>query len=211
MLRSAASKVMWVGRATVFFVGLAVILALVFGIASRALGANGQAWILGQPNVATAITSLGGDGGVDGPMVRLTNNDADANDTALDLRVQSGEAPMRVNSATKVANLNADELDGKNASEIAGVNGLRRIGSASAENSLSPKSATASCPSGRVVIGTGANIFGGKSGDLPNQQTDVVIDEISPFSRSVQVVAYEEQSTSADWSVTAYAICATAP
>jgi hypothetical protein len=30
MWRSAASKVMWVGRATVFLVGLAVILALVF-------------------------------------------------------------------------------------------------------------------------------------------------------------------------------------
>ena len=112
MLRSAVSKVMWVGRATVFMVGLAVILALVFGIASRALGANGQAWILGQGNVATAITSLGGAGGVDGPMVRITNNDADANDTALDLRVQAGEAPMRVNSATKVASLNADRLDG---------------------------------------------------------------------------------------------------
>jgi hypothetical protein len=107
MIKSATSKVMWVGRATVFLVGLAVILALVFGAASAALGANGQAWILGQPNVATAITSLGGAGGVDGPMVRLTNNDADANDTALDLRVQSGEAPMSVNSATRVANLNA--------------------------------------------------------------------------------------------------------
>jgi hypothetical protein len=107
MVRSTFKKVMWVGRATVFLVGLAVILALVFGAASAALGANGQAWILGQPNVATAITSLGGAGGVNGPMVRLTNNDADADDTALDLRVQSGEAPMRVNSATRVANLNA--------------------------------------------------------------------------------------------------------
>jgi hypothetical protein len=112
MLRSAASKVMWVGRATVFLVGLAVILALVLGVATTALGANGQAWILGQGNVATAITSLGGAGGVNGPMVRITNNDADANDTALDLRVQSGEAPMRANSESRVDNLNADKLDG---------------------------------------------------------------------------------------------------
>jgi hypothetical protein len=37
MLRSTASKAMWVGRATVFFVGLAVILALVFGVTSMAL------------------------------------------------------------------------------------------------------------------------------------------------------------------------------
>ena len=112
MLRSAASKVMWVGRATVFMVGLAVILAMVFGVASAAFGANGQAWILGQGNAATAITKLAGAVGVNGPMLQLINNNADANDTALDLRVQSGEAPMRVNSATKVDNLNADQLDG---------------------------------------------------------------------------------------------------
>jgi hypothetical protein len=112
MIRSVVSKLMWVGRATVFMVGLAVILALMFGVGSMAFAANGQSWILGQPNVATAITSLGGAGGVNGPMVRITNNDADANDTALDLRVQAGEAPMRVNSATKVASLNADRLDG---------------------------------------------------------------------------------------------------
>ena len=105
-------KIMWIGRATVFLVGLAVILALVFGAASAALGANGQAWVLGQGNVATAITSLGGAGGVNGPMVRITNNDADANDTALDLRVQSGEAPLAVNSPTRVTNFNADQLDG---------------------------------------------------------------------------------------------------
>jgi hypothetical protein len=113
MIRSVASKVAWVGRTASMVFGLALVLALVLGVASMALGANGQAWILGQANVATAITSLGGTGGVNGPMVRITNNDADANDTALDLRVQSGEAPMRVNSATKVASLNADRLDGK--------------------------------------------------------------------------------------------------
>ena len=38
MVRSAASKVMWVGRATVFVVGLAVIMALLFGVATMALG-----------------------------------------------------------------------------------------------------------------------------------------------------------------------------
>jgi hypothetical protein len=35
MLRSAASKVMWVGRATVFLVGLAVTLALVINSTNR--------------------------------------------------------------------------------------------------------------------------------------------------------------------------------
>ncbi len=127
MLRGAVGKVMWVGRATVFLVGLAVILAVVFGLASTAFGANGQAWRLGQGNVATAITALGGSSGVNGPMVKLTNNNADANDTALDLRVQSGEAPMRVNSSTQVSNLNADFVDGRSASSFV-ANSTYRLG-----------------------------------------------------------------------------------
>jgi hypothetical protein len=36
MLKATVSKVMWVGRATVVMVGLAVILALVFGVATTA-------------------------------------------------------------------------------------------------------------------------------------------------------------------------------
>jgi hypothetical protein len=118
MLRSAASKVMWVGRATSAVVALAIVLALVVGLASAAFGANGQAWILGQSNVATAITKLAGAAGVDGPILQLKNNNADANDTALDLRVQSGEAPMRVNSTTMVTNLNADKVNGQDAEAI---------------------------------------------------------------------------------------------
>ncbi len=107
MLRSVGSKVAWVGRTASMVFGLALMLALVVGVASAAFGANGQAWILGQSNVATAITRLAGTAGVDGPMLQLINNNEGTNDTALDLRVQSGEAPMRVNSSTRVANLNA--------------------------------------------------------------------------------------------------------
>ena len=42
MIRSTPGTVMWPGRATVFLVGLAVILALVFEVASAALRANGD-------------------------------------------------------------------------------------------------------------------------------------------------------------------------
>ena len=67
MLGKAASKVVWVGRATVFLVGLAMILALLFGMASTAFGANGGNFILGSlNNTATAITKLTGTvGGAD--------------------------------------------------------------------------------------------------------------------------------------------------
>lgn len=196
MVRSIFSKVMWVGRATVFLLGLAVILAAVMGMASMALAANGKPFILGKSNIATKVSKLAKSGV--GP--------------ALDLRVDSGP-PLAVNSDERVANLNADEVDGKSAGEI-GVNGLERVEFLSATNSESPKSATAGCSAGKVVVGTGYEIFGGKNGQTLNARTtDIVIDRVTPGSvlSSVTVVAYEEEPTSADWDVTAYAICATAP
>jgi hypothetical protein len=52
MLMGVVEKVMWVGRATVFLVGLAVIVAVVFWVGSRALGSNGQPFMLEQANAA---------------------------------------------------------------------------------------------------------------------------------------------------------------
>jgi hypothetical protein len=193
MLRNAARKVMWVGRATVFLVGLAVILALVLGVATAALGANGDFFRVGQSNFASAVSVLDKSGA--GPALRLL--------------VDSG-APLAVNSSTKVSNLNADRLDGKHATQI-GVNGLQEVVVVSASNSDSPKSAQASCPAGKRVVGTGYDIFGGKSGAPPNEVTDVVVDEIQAFSTFVEVLAYEEEPSSSNWSVTVSAICATAP
>ncbi len=114
MVKAIFSTSWRIGRAAALALGVAVILALVAGMASTAFAGNGDAWKLGRSNVATAITALAGSLGVDGPMLRLTNNNAGTNDTALDLRVQTGEAPMTVNSGTKVDNLNADTLDGLN-------------------------------------------------------------------------------------------------
>jgi hypothetical protein len=124
MVKSAAKKVMWVGRALVFLVGLAVVLALTVGVASAAFGANGGNFILGQTNAATAITKLAGSSGVAGPSLQIVNNSTNAAATALDLQVEAGKAPMKVNSGVKVANLNAERLDDREASSFAsGVNG----------------------------------------------------------------------------------------
>lgn len=114
MLRSVASKLAWVGRTASMVFGLALVMALLFGAATTALAHSGvdtKLFHLGHSNVATALTSLGGKLGVNGPMLAITNNNADTNDTALSLNVQAGEAPMRVNSATKVGNLNSDKVD----------------------------------------------------------------------------------------------------
>jgi hypothetical protein len=118
MVRSVAKKVLWVGRATVFLMGLALMLALVFGIASTALGANGGNFILGSlNNTATAITKLTGTVG-GGPALQVSNPSTTTGATALDLQVATGKAPMKVNSQTKVTNLNADKLDGQDSTTI---------------------------------------------------------------------------------------------
>jgi hypothetical protein len=104
---------MWVGRAAVLFVGLAVILALVFGAATTALAHSGvdtKLFHLGHSNTSNAITKLVGS--VAGPMLRLDNNSTGTGATALDLQVEPGKPPMTVNSGTKVTNLNSDKLDG---------------------------------------------------------------------------------------------------
>jgi hypothetical protein len=118
MIKSALGKVMWLGRATVFLVGLAVILALVVGVASTAFGANGGNFILGSlNNTATAITKLTGTVG-GGPALQVSNPSTSTGSTALDLQVATGKAPMKVNRTTKVTNLNSDLLDGKDSSTI---------------------------------------------------------------------------------------------
>ncbi|HEX2742576.1 MAG TPA: hypothetical protein VHM69_19205 [Rubrobacter sp.] len=123
MFRSTASKVMWVGRATVFLVGLSVILALIFGAASAALGANGDSFILGTTaNTATKVTGLVGSIADTTKAALLVRNNRGG--AALDLRVGSPTVPandvvpMKVNSTKKVDNLNADEIDGLDSTNL---------------------------------------------------------------------------------------------
>ena len=103
MVRNVFSKVMWVGRATVFFVGLAVILALVFGVASTALGADGNFFKLGNRNVAQTVSTLVKQG----------------TGAALALQVGANQPPMTVNPAAGTATgLSAAELEGRTWAEL---------------------------------------------------------------------------------------------
>jgi hypothetical protein len=113
MTKKIFKKVMFVGRATTFLVGLAVILALTAGLASTALAGTGVGarFDLGKVNTVNAITKLVGS--VAGPSLQIDNNNAGASATALDLQVEPGKAPMSVNSDGRVANLNADKIDGQ--------------------------------------------------------------------------------------------------
>ena len=114
MIGIIVGKVKWVGRATVFLVGLAVILALTLGLASTALAGTGigAPFNLGKTNTVNAVSKLVSN--VAGPTLALDNNSADANATALNLQVEPDKAPMKINSSAKVANLNSDKLDSKN-------------------------------------------------------------------------------------------------
>ena len=111
------SRVMWLGRATVFAVGLAVTLALMLGVGTTALAAvPGDPFKLGQTNTIARLSALVGS--VDNARLKVDNNSADPNATALNLQVEPGKAPMKVNSDSHVANLNADQLDGRTADDF---------------------------------------------------------------------------------------------
>ena len=112
MLRVTLSKAMWVGRGAAAVFGLALVLALVMGAATMALAVvPGDPFRLGQTNGIDQISTLVGNAAT--PMLRIDNGSTAAGATALDLRVEAGKPPMKVNSVTKVAKLNADTLDGE--------------------------------------------------------------------------------------------------
>src|SRR5215218_7417443 len=122
MVKSVFSKVAWVGRTASMVFGLALVIGLVVGVTSVAFGANGGNFILGSlNNTATAITKLTGTVG-GGPALQVSNPSTATGSTALDLQVASGKAPMKVNRTTKVTNLNADKVDGKDAPLWAVIN-----------------------------------------------------------------------------------------
>jgi len=210
MFRTTFSRVMWVGRAAVFTVGLAVILTVVFGVASMAFAANGDPWILGQSNAATAITKLAGAAGVNGPMLQLINNDADTNDTALSLVVEDGEPPMRVSSDTRVVNLNSDKLDNRDSaaflpSEIYEKSSQETIAAGSSAGT------TVSCDPGDVAVsGSYAMADAGAYLKVSSERrVDERIDgETGQVNPSGWHVISENPDTSAERSITVYVNCA---
>jgi hypothetical protein len=85
----------------------------------------------------------------------------------------------------------------------------------SATDSVSPKTATAKCPTGKVAISAGYDIEGGKDPSVaPNGLANVIADTIDPSSPGgsedfVLVEAWEEEPTPLPWAIHAAAMCAT--
>jgi hypothetical protein len=103
------------------YILLAVVAALTLATASVAVAGSGVGGVfnLGKTNTVNAITKLVGS--VPGASLIIDNNSTDTAATALNLQVEPGKTPMKVNSTTKVANLNADRLDGKDSTELAPI------------------------------------------------------------------------------------------
>jgi hypothetical protein len=120
MFRKVAAKVAWVGRTACMVFGLALVMALLFGVATTALAGTGVGarFQLGQTNTVNAVSRLVGS--VAGPSLQIDNNSTDASATALNLQVEPGRAPLTVDPAAgKATNLNADRIDGLSSEELA--------------------------------------------------------------------------------------------
>src|SRR3954447_14061541 len=88
------------------------LLALFVSLGGAGMAATGGNFILGTPNAATSPTELTASGAASTSALKLTNTNTAAGSTALDLNVPAGRPPMKVNSSTRVTNLNADSVDG---------------------------------------------------------------------------------------------------
>ena len=79
--------------------------------------------------------------------------------------------------------------------------GQQIVSATSVAHSSTAKTAIASCPAGKQVVGTGAAITGGRG--------ETSLDDVVPGSSDVTVTAHEDDNgTTEAWSVTAYAVCA---
>ncbi len=97
-----------------------------------------------------------------------------------------------------------------------GLSGLVQVTNASANDSISSKSAVATCPPGKVAISGSADINGGTTGSSPDQLTDVVITNSGSPSPETTVPgtvfarAHEEEPHAGSWNVQVRGICANA-
>jgi hypothetical protein len=82
-------------------------------VAAGAAVATTKTFVLGTSNtVDAATTATAGAAGLNAKMLQLTNNSTGSSATALGLTTPASRPPMIVSSGAKVANLNADKLDG---------------------------------------------------------------------------------------------------
>ena len=151
MLRRVCAGISWVGRAATFLGGLAVVVGLVAGPAAVGLAAvPGDPLRLGRVNAIDKLTSL--TGSVPGALLKVDNN---GGGPAMDLRVEAGAAPFKVNSAEPVPNLNADLLDGRGAGAFLPAAVYKVTAPLNVPNDTAEHTGTADCDPGDRAVGGG--------------------------------------------------------
>jgi hypothetical protein len=108
----------WIRSRLTYANVMVTILAFVV-LGGTTYAATGGKFILGQSNTASSKSTLSAP--IADKALTVTNNSTKAGATALGLNVASGHPPFRVNSPTKVANLNADRLDGQDSTAFGQV------------------------------------------------------------------------------------------
>jgi hypothetical protein len=108
----------WIGSHLTYANVMVTILAFVV-LGGMSYAATGGKFILGKSNTATSKSTLSAP--IADKALTVTNNSSKAGATALGLNVASGHPPFRVNSPTKVANLNADQVDGQDSASGFGL------------------------------------------------------------------------------------------
>lgn len=93
------------------------LVALLISLGGAGYSATGGNFILGKSNSAGNSTGLSAS--IKDPTLRIQNKSKRSGATALRLEVGEDRPPMSVNSKRRVANLNADLLDGHEASDFA--------------------------------------------------------------------------------------------
>ncbi len=189
------SGIFWLGRGTATTMGVAVMLAVMLGVATTALAAvPGDPFKLGRLNTIDEISRL--IGSTPDTMLRIDN---DGTGTALDLRVEPGKAPMTVDSTTKVNDLNADKLDGESANDFVSEDKTYTVNEL--ETGLGgglDETVRAECDPGDIILGGG--------GSAPFRPDVLRISE--PSSEGWRVTAQDNGDGS---TVVANAICADFP
>lgn len=149
------------GKGTAAMMGVAVMLAVIVGLASSALAAvPGDPFKLGRTNTIDQISTVVGS--ASGALLRVNNN---GGGPALDLRVETGEAPLNVNSTTRVNGLNADQLDGLGANDFVSENRTYTTSAFEVGNGGGADvEVSVACDSGDRILGGG----GGSPGVSPD-------------------------------------------
>jgi hypothetical protein len=148
------------------------LLALFVALSGVGIAATGGNFILGTANTATSTTGLTASGTTTSAL-KVTNTNTAAGSTALELNVRSGMTPMKVNSKTRVLNLNADAVDGLGSSawvrrgvattdSVTGANGVVDVTNTGTGNGVQGKTTAAGASGvyGEHVGGGGFGVAG---------------------------------------------------